>query len=118
MVSNHGNKTLATTGEKQPVQDNLSSLPVLLQPQLPLSNATTKVNSLPWQRFLQQQGQFPHHVSTSNEHQGSVGLWLEMNLCREITWDCPCGGFQYSKIKEVDRVYDFLAGLNSKFDVV
>ena len=32
--------------------------------------------------------------------------------------DCPCGGVQYSKIEEVDRVYDFLPDLNSKFNVV
>ena len=29
-----------------------------------------------------------------------------------------CGHVQYSKIEKVDRVYDFLAGLNSKFDVM
>jgi len=39
-------------------------------------------------------------------------------LCRELVWDCPCGGVQYYKLEEVDRVYDFLADLNSKFDVV
>ena len=39
-----------------------------------------------------------------------------MDLCRELIWDCPCGRVQYYKLEEVDRVYDFLAGLNSKFD--
>ena len=29
-----------------------------------------------------------------------------------------CGGVQYFKIEEVDRAYDFLVGLNSKFDIV
>ena len=45
-------------------------------------------------------------------------IWLEMDLCRKLVWDCPCGGVQYYKLEEVDRVYHFLAGLNSKFDAV
>ena len=45
-------------------------------------------------------------------------IWQEMDLCREIVWNCPCEGVQYSNIEEVDHVYDFLAGLNSKFDLV
>ena len=45
-------------------------------------------------------------------------IWQKMDLCRELIWDCPCGGVQYYKIEEVDHVYDFLASLNSKFDAV
>ena len=41
-----------------------------------------------------------------------------MNLCKGIFWDRRCRGVQYSRIKEVDSSYDFLAGLNSKFDLV
>ena len=41
-----------------------------------------------------------------------------MDLCRELIWDCRCGGVQYYKLEEVDCVYDFLTSLNSKFDVV
>ena len=25
---------------------------------------------------------------------------------------------QYSRVAEIDRIYDFLAGLNSKFDII
>ncbi|XP_038887073.1 ABC transporter C family member 2-like [Benincasa hispida] len=42
----------------------------------------------------------------------------QMDLCREIVWNCPVDGVQYLKIEEVDRIYDFLTGLNSKFDGV
>ncbi|XP_038889967.1 uncharacterized protein LOC120079712 [Benincasa hispida] len=42
-------------------------------------------------------------------------IWREMDLCREIVWDCLV---QYSKLEEIDRVYDFLAGLNTKFNAV
>ncbi|XP_038885911.1 uncharacterized protein LOC120076218 [Benincasa hispida] len=45
-------------------------------------------------------------------------LWKEMDLCQEIVWNCAQDGAQYLKIEEVDRVYDFLAGLNSKFNIV
>ena len=41
-----------------------------------------------------------------------------MDICREIFWDCPYGGVRYSRIKKVDHVYDFLIGLNYKFDLV
>ncbi|TYK05159.1 UBN2_3 domain-containing protein [Cucumis melo var. makuwa] len=41
-----------------------------------------------------------------------------MDLCREIVWDTPNDGTQYAKLEEADRVYDFLAGLNHKFDIV
>ncbi|KAA0042083.1 reverse transcriptase [Cucumis melo var. makuwa] len=41
-----------------------------------------------------------------------------MDLCRETVWDTPNDGTQYTKLEEIDRVYDFLAGLNSKFDIV
>ena len=47
----------------------------------------------------------------------SKEIWMS-HLCRELIWDCLCGGVQYYKLEEIDRVYDFLAGLNSKFDVV
>ncbi|TYK31446.1 TRAF-like family protein [Cucumis melo var. makuwa] len=45
-------------------------------------------------------------------------LWQEMHLCREIVWDTPNDCTQYAKLEEADRVYDFLAGLNPKFDNV
>ncbi|KAL0557503.1 hypothetical protein IC582_006047 [Cucumis melo] len=40
-------------------------------------------------------------------------IWQEMSLCRD-----PTNGLQYSRIEKVDRIYDFLTGLNPKFDVV
>ncbi|KAL0553894.1 hypothetical protein IC582_007798 [Cucumis melo] len=45
-------------------------------------------------------------------------LWQEMDLCRETVWDTPNDSTQYAKLEEADRVYDFLAGLNPKFDNV
>ncbi|XP_038887212.1 uncharacterized protein LOC120077401 [Benincasa hispida] len=45
-------------------------------------------------------------------------LWQEIDLCREIVWNCAQDGAQYLKIEEADRVYVFLAGLNPKFDGV
>ena len=45
-------------------------------------------------------------------------LWKEMDLCRETVWDTPNDDTQYAKLEEVDRVYDFLARLNPKFDTV
>ncbi|TYK02416.1 reverse transcriptase [Cucumis melo var. makuwa] len=36
----------------------------------------------------------------------------EMNLCKEIVWNCPSSDIQYSRIEKVDRIYVFLAGLN------
>ncbi|KAA0057566.1 reverse transcriptase [Cucumis melo var. makuwa] len=41
-----------------------------------------------------------------------------MDLCRETVWDTPNDGTQYAKLEEADCVYDFLAGLNPKFDTV
>ncbi|KAA0041425.1 Beta-galactosidase [Cucumis melo var. makuwa] len=41
-----------------------------------------------------------------------------MDLCRESVWDTPNDDTQYAKLEEVDRVYDFLARLNPKFDTV
>ncbi|TYK00188.1 Copia protein [Cucumis melo var. makuwa] len=41
-----------------------------------------------------------------------------MDLCRETVWDTPNDGTQYAKLEDADRVYDFLAGLNPKFDTV
>ncbi|XP_038888140.1 uncharacterized protein LOC120078031 [Benincasa hispida] len=45
-------------------------------------------------------------------------IWQEMDLCRKIAWDCPYGRVQHTKMEEIDRVYDFLAGLKTKFDAV
>ncbi|XP_038904350.1 uncharacterized protein LOC120090704 [Benincasa hispida] len=45
-------------------------------------------------------------------------IWQEMDLCREMVWNCPCGGGLHYQSEETDRVYDFLAGLNSKFDAI
>lgn len=44
----------------------------------------------------------------------------EVDVCREILClrNCPSDGIQNSKLKEVDRIYVFLASLNSKFDQV
>ena len=44
--------------------------------------------------------------------------WQEMDLGRELVWNSSNDGVQYSRFEEVDRIYDFLAGLNSKFDIV
>ncbi|KAL0543620.1 hypothetical protein IC582_018720 [Cucumis melo] len=41
-----------------------------------------------------------------------------MDLCRETVWDTPNDGTQYAKLEEVNRIYDFLARLNPKFDTV
>ncbi|KAA0031639.1 UBN2_3 domain-containing protein [Cucumis melo var. makuwa] len=40
-------------------------------------------------------------------------LWQEMDLCRETIWDTSNDDIQCARL-EVDRVYDFLAGLNPK----
>ncbi|KAA0059996.1 putative tRNA pseudouridine synthase [Cucumis melo var. makuwa] len=45
-------------------------------------------------------------------------FWQEMDFCRETGWDTPNDSTQYAKLEEADRVYDFLAGLNPKFDNV
>ncbi|KAA0046572.1 Beta-galactosidase [Cucumis melo var. makuwa] len=45
-------------------------------------------------------------------------LWQEIDLCRETVWDTPNNSMQYAKLEEADRVYDFLQGLNPKFDNV
>ena len=37
---------------------------------------------------------------------------------QETVWDKPNGGIQYAKLEEADHIYDFLAGLNPKFDTV
>ncbi|KAA0050709.1 Beta-galactosidase [Cucumis melo var. makuwa] len=39
-----------------------------------------------------------------------------MDLCKETVWDTPNDSTQYAKLEEADPVYDFLAGLNPKFD--
>ncbi|XP_038906526.1 uncharacterized protein LOC120092499 isoform X3 [Benincasa hispida] len=44
--------------------------------------------------------------------------WQEMDLCRQIVWNCAQDGAQYLKLEEADQVYVFLAGLNLKFDNV
>ncbi|TYK06563.1 Beta-galactosidase [Cucumis melo var. makuwa] len=45
-------------------------------------------------------------------------LWQEMDLCRETVWDTSNDSIQYARLKEADRIYDFLTGLNPKFDIV
>lgn len=45
-------------------------------------------------------------------------IWQEMNMCREIVWNYPSDGIQHSRLEELDRIYDFLVGLDSKLDVV
>ena len=45
-------------------------------------------------------------------------LRQEMNWCKAIVWDTPNDEIQYARLEEVDRTYDFLAGLNPKFDIV
>lgn len=45
-------------------------------------------------------------------------IWQEMDLCIDIVWNCPNDDTQHSRIEEIDKIYDFLAGLNNKFDVV
>ena len=41
-----------------------------------------------------------------------------MNLCRKTVWDTSNDGLQYARLEEVDRVYEFLASFNPKFDIV
>ena len=41
-----------------------------------------------------------------------------MSLRRETVWDTPNDGTQYVRLEEADRIYDFLANLNPKFDIV
>ena len=41
-----------------------------------------------------------------------------MDLCRELVWSNLSDSLQYSRIEEIGMIYDFLAGLNPKFDVV
>ena len=45
-------------------------------------------------------------------------IWQETDLCRELVWSSPSDGLHYSIIGGSDWIYDFLAGLNPKFDVV
>ena len=45
-------------------------------------------------------------------------LRQEMGLCREIVKNTPNDGTQNARLEEIDRIYDFLAGLNPKFDIV
>ena len=39
-------------------------------------------------------------------------------MCRETIWDPSSDGIQCARFEEADWIYDFLAGLNSKFDIV
>ncbi|KAL0545260.1 hypothetical protein IC582_020410 [Cucumis melo] len=41
-------------------------------------------------------------------------LWI----CAKRVWDTPNDGTQYAKLEKADHIYDFLAGLNPKFDIV
>ncbi|KAA0048797.1 reverse transcriptase [Cucumis melo var. makuwa] len=41
-----------------------------------------------------------------------------MDLCRETVWVTSNDGILYAKLEEADRTYDFLGGLNPKFDIV
>ena len=45
-------------------------------------------------------------------------LWQKMDFCRETVWDTPNYGIQYAKLEEADCIYNFLVGLNPKFDIV
>ncbi|KAA0054058.1 uncharacterized protein E5676_scaffold10G00190 [Cucumis melo var. makuwa] len=45
-------------------------------------------------------------------------LWKEIDLYRETIWDTLNDGIQYARLEEVERIYDFLAVLNLKFDIV
>ncbi|XP_038889334.1 uncharacterized protein LOC120079245 [Benincasa hispida] len=45
-------------------------------------------------------------------------LWQEMDLCKEIVWKVHMTEHSMQKNKEADRIYDFLARLNSKFDAI
>ncbi|KAA0052085.1 Retrovirus-related Pol polyprotein from transposon TNT 1-94 [Cucumis melo var. makuwa] len=44
--------------------------------------------------------------------------WKEIDLCRELVWSSPSDGLQCFRIEEIDKIYDFLADLSPKFDVV
>ncbi|KAA0056332.1 Beta-galactosidase [Cucumis melo var. makuwa] len=41
-------------------------------------------------------------------------IWQEMDLCREIVWNCPSDSIYYSRIEEVDKIHVFLASLNPR----
>ena len=45
-------------------------------------------------------------------------IWQKMDLYRELVWSSLNNGFQYSRIEEIDKIYNFHVGLNPKFDVV
>ena len=45
-------------------------------------------------------------------------IWQEMDLCRELVWSSPSDSVRYSRVAKIVKIYDFLAGLNSKFDIV
>ena len=45
-------------------------------------------------------------------------LWQEMDLFYDISWECTKNGVKYSKMKEKERVFDFLHGLNSDLDEI
>ena len=45
-------------------------------------------------------------------------LFGKKYLWKELVRRSPSDGFQYSRIEEIDRIYDFLANLNPKFDIV
>ncbi|KAK3007413.1 hypothetical protein RJ639_014792 [Escallonia herrerae] len=47
-----------------------------------------------------------------------VSLWQELDQCYNDEWDCPSDSVNVMKMEECDRVYLFLAGLNSDFDEV
>ena len=31
-------------------------------------------------------------------------IWPEMDLCKEMVWDCPSDGIRHSRIEEIDRI--------------
>ena len=45
-------------------------------------------------------------------------LWQEMDLCKETIWNTPNDAIEYAKLEAANHIYNFLVGLNPKFDVV
>lgn len=47
-----------------------------------------------------------------------IDLWQEMDLFYTIPWKCAEYGVLYNKVREKDRIFDFLQGLKKDLDEV
>ncbi|TXG70036.1 hypothetical protein EZV62_004971 [Acer yangbiense] len=46
------------------------------------------------------------------------GLWQELDLFYDLSWECSKDIAKFKKTVEKDRIFDFLAGLNAELDEV